>query len=73
MTDQEIHEIWRSFEPYLDMPFGELPLDFDTHVRCIVRKVVNWTGGNTYSNDEEGAVEVAKEMLYELIQRFKDV
>jgi hypothetical protein len=72
-TDNDLHEIWKPFEPYLDMPFDELPLDFDTYVRCIVRKIVNWTGGNTYSNDEEGAVEVAKEMLYELIQKFKDV
>jgi hypothetical protein len=72
-TDRELHEIWEPFESYLDMPFEELPLDFETYVRRIVREIVRWTGGNSYSSSEEGAVEVAKEMLYELIQKFKDV
>ncbi|MCK4977271.1 MAG: hypothetical protein KAS36_10115 [Anaerolineales bacterium] len=71
--DDDLHDIWKPFEPYLDMPFEDLPLDFETYVRRIVREIVNWTGGNSYSNSEEGAVEVAKEMLYELIQKFKDV
>jgi len=72
-TDGDLYEIWKPFEPHLDMPFEELPLDFETYVRRIVREIVSRTGGNSYSSSEEGAVEVAKEMLYELIQKFKDV
>ncbi len=72
-SDAEIREIWLPFEPYLQMEFEELPLDLETHARWIVRKIVNWTGGNTNSTSEETIIEVAEEMLFNLIQRFKDV
>ncbi len=71
-SDAEIREIWCPFEPYLQMEFEELPLDLETHTRWIVRKIVNWTGGNTNSASEETIIEVAEEMFFNLIQRFKD-
>ena len=70
VTYQEALERWKPFRPYLEMSPDELPLDFETHVRCLVRRIVGITGGNTHSDSEEFAVDVAKEIIYYMIQEF---
>ncbi len=70
MTDKELHEMWKPYEKDLKKEFKEVSwVSADVVARYITRKVTCITGGNTYSEDEELAVQKVEEILDEIFNQ----
>lgn len=71
MTDKELQEMWKPYKKDLKKEFKEVSwVSSDTIARHITRKVTCITGGNSYSESEELAVQKVKEILDEIFNQF---